>query len=96
MEAFAAGWEMVSVGAVKAHRTLRLACPLRPWLSVATKVNGLSPLTKVMLTGNEPVCSGMDWPLRVRLAKVDGVVKFEPYARARATGKKISVYPAGE
>ena len=29
-------------------------------------------------------------------AKVDGVVKFEAYARARATGKKISVYPAGE
>jgi large subunit ribosomal protein L27 len=26
-------------------------------------------------------------------AKVEGQVKFEPYARARATGKKISVYP---
>jgi large subunit ribosomal protein L27 len=29
-------------------------------------------------------------------AKVNGVVKFEPYARARSTGKKISVYPVGE
>ncbi len=26
-------------------------------------------------------------------AKVEGQVKFELYARARATGKKISVYP---
>ncbi len=29
-------------------------------------------------------------------AKIDGVVKFEAYARARSTGKKISIYPAGE
>ena len=26
-------------------------------------------------------------------AKVEGVIKFEPYARARSSGKKISVYP---
>ncbi len=26
-------------------------------------------------------------------AKVEGKVTFEPYARARATGKRISVYP---
>lgn len=25
-------------------------------------------------------------------AKIDGVVKFEPYSRAHSTGKKISVY----
>lgn len=29
-------------------------------------------------------------------AKVDGIVKFEPCFRSRSTGKKISVYPAGE
>lgn len=29
-------------------------------------------------------------------AMVSGVVKFEPYARARSTGKKISVYPVSE
>lgn len=29
-------------------------------------------------------------------AKIDGVVKFERCVRAHSTGKKISVYPAGE
>ena len=29
-------------------------------------------------------------------AKVEGVVKFEPYSRARSSGKKISVYPKVE
>lgn len=34
---------------------------------------------------------GSDYTL---FARVDGVVAFEPSARARSTGKRISVYPA--